>query len=319
MERIELPDWGWAEIDPDCGGTVRSLYLVPAEDAAAQPVPVLQPAGAMGNPSHAFAGHVMVPFCDRVVGARYTFEDREYELPVNDAERGDAIHGLLHNVRLSVGKHALTTGRRSVVLQGTLPAQAGYPWSLDVRIHYRLTRNRFRIQIRLTNLSETTAPISFGWHPYFVLPSICDEDGTATGTVDGLQLTLPCARVWETDGWGVPTGAPVDVQGSSLDFRYGRTLGNAALDHCFNDAGSALETAARLTDGVHVLSIFARGAMNRFQLYIPPDRRSIAVEPVSAAPDAFRRAELGLRTLAPGAEITGSAEVFLQAPGLRHA
>jgi galactose mutarotase-like enzyme len=45
------------------------------------------------------------------------------------------------------------------------------------------------------------------------------------------------------------------------------------------------------------------------QLYIPPQRTSIAVEPVTAATDAFNRPELGLRRLGPGERIDGKVTV----------
>ncbi|MFW5844044.1 MAG: hypothetical protein ACOCW6_08965, partial [Spirochaetota bacterium] len=41
------------------------------------------------------------------------------------------------------------------------------------------------------------------------------------------------------------------------------------------------------------------------QLFVPPDRSSIAVEPITAATDAFNRPELGLTALAPRGTISG--------------
>ena len=45
------------------------------------------------------------------------------------------------------------------------------------------------------------------------------------------------------------------------------------------------------------------------QLFIPPARDSIAVEPVTAATDAFNRPELGLRRLEPGAALRGTVRI----------
>ncbi|MFW6209687.1 MAG: hypothetical protein ACOC7X_13390, partial [Spirochaetota bacterium] len=47
------------------------------------------------------------------------------------------------------------------------------------------------------------------------------------------------------------------------------------------------------------------------QVFIPPTRSSIALEPISAATDAFNKPELGLRVLAPGAEAEGRVSVLV--------
>jgi aldose 1-epimerase len=93
------------------------------------------------------------------------------------------------------------------------------------------------------------------------------------------------------------------VEGTELDFRSPRQIGKAMLDHCFTDLARdddgrvrvALGGAATLwTDESYpYLMIFTGDGL--------PDvaRRSLAVEPMTCAPNAFRSGE-GLIRLEPG-------------------
>ncbi len=68
---------------------------------------------------------------------------------------------------------------------------------------------------------------------------------------------------------------------------------------------------ARLTDGHLLLEITQSELFQYTQIYIPPDRGSIAIEPVSAATNAFNVPALGLRVLEPGQGVDGTVTVTL--------
>jgi galactose mutarotase-like enzyme len=54
-------------------------------------------------------------------------------------------------------------------------------------------------------------------------------------------------------------------------------------------------------------------------VFIPPDRRSIALEPVTAATNSFNMPELGRMVLAPGQLVSGTISVGLVAQEQMHA
>ena len=41
-----------------------------------------------------FRGAVLVPWPNRVVGGRYVFDGQVHQLPINEPDRGNALHGL---------------------------------------------------------------------------------------------------------------------------------------------------------------------------------------------------------------------------------
>ena len=55
------------------------------------------------------AGMVLVPWPNRIAGARYTWRGQEYALEVTEPARGHAIHGFLRRRPWTVARRAPTT------------------------------------------------------------------------------------------------------------------------------------------------------------------------------------------------------------------
>lgn len=322
----------YADILPDLGGTVRSLCLVPAgpKELKALPVSLLEadpPEEIFENPW--FRGRILFPFNDRIIGARYRFAGHTHTLPVNDPETGDAIHGFLYATPLEITRQESGEDAAELRLEGSIDEAPGYPFHLKIRMDYRLDGKGFQIGFRILNSGSAPAPFSIGWHPYFTLPGAeTAETGTtnsgaagsgASGTpgasseagsrapAEDFQLRLPSDRYIETDRDQVPSGRLLPVDESLLDFRVFRTIGPHNLDHGFlNPEGWAECRRGSLTLRIEQSELFGYT-----QVFIPPSRSSIAIEPVSAGTDAFNRPELGLRVLKPGKEAVGWVRVRL--------
>jgi aldose 1-epimerase len=99
------------------------------------------------------------------------------------------------------------------------------------------------------------------------------------------------------------------VVGTDLDFRAARPIGSAQLDHCFTDLDQDGDARARVElqgraalwvdQSYPYLMVFTGDAL--------PDvaRRSLAVEPMTCAPNAFRSGD-GLTRLEPGETHSGT-------------
>ena len=68
-----------------------------------------------------YRGAVIAPWPNRVVDGRYTFDGRIHQLPLNEPDRGHALHGLAHWVRWAVA----SAGPDRVRLEHHLVPQAG--------------------------------------------------------------------------------------------------------------------------------------------------------------------------------------------------
>jgi aldose 1-epimerase len=127
-------------------------------------------------------------------------------------------------------------------------------------------------------------------HPYLTL---------GTETVDTVILRAPGRTVLHTDERGIPVST-APVAGTEYDFREPRPIGAMKLDHAFTDLEREDDGLARVELG-HAerdtaLTLWLDESYPYLQLFtgdpLPDvDRRSLAVEPMTCPPNAFRTGE----------------------------
>jgi aldose 1-epimerase len=244
-------------------------------------------------------GQVLLPWPNRIEDGAYEFDGRHHQLALDEPERGNAIHGLVRWSAWSVRERE--PGR--VVIEHLLHRRPGYPFSLAVSIEYALSDQGLSITTTATNAGPDPAPYGYGCHPYFTL---------GTETVDSLVLTAPGRAVLSSDDRGLPTGR-ASVEGTEYDFTRPRAIGVTQLDHCFTelerDQGVA-RVQLHAPDEQAGLTVWMDEAYGYLQLFtgdpLPDvDRRSLAVEPMTCPPNAFRTGEALIR-LEPGDSFTST-------------
>ena len=245
-------------------------------------------------------GQVMIPWPNRLRDGSYDFGGRRHQLPLTEPSNGNAIHGLVRWAAWTIAERE--TNR--VVMQHTLHPQPGYPYSLALSIEYALSDTGLRVHTTATNVGPDPCPFGSGAHPYLTV---------GTATVDPVILRAPVRTVLHSDEHGIPTGsAPVD--GTEYDFRQPRPIGSTILDNAFTDLERDENGLARVElrhpDGEVELSLWVDETYRYLMLFTGdplPDvaRRSIAVEPMTCPPNAFRTGEHVIR-LEPGESATGT-------------
>ncbi len=264
------------------------------------------------SPGDAYRGKVLMPWPNRLGGGRYAFAGRSHSTPLTEPDRGNAMHGLVNWVNWHVTERTPS----SVTLAHRLHAQPGYPFVLDLGVGYALTADGLAVTLRAANRGPAPAPFGAGLHPYF----------SVGGRADDADLRIP-ARSWlPVDDRQVPTGELRPVAGTDRDFADRRRIGPVRLDTCFADVQRDPDGLARVVLGLagddrRELTIWMDAAFGHIQVYTgdedpDPDRRrrSVAVEPMTCAPDAFNSGH-GLLVLEPGQEFAGRCGVSLTAPG----
>jgi aldose 1-epimerase len=228
-------------------------------------------------------GQVLIPWPNRLAGGQYTFDGRSYQLPVSEPDRDDAIHGLVRWEAWTIAE----IERDRVVLSHLLEPQPGYPFPLSIRIAYQLSDSGLEVTTSAQNVGSIACPYGAGQHPYLTL---------GTPTVDHLSLRVPARTVLRHDGRGIPTGE-MPVDGTPFDLRQGRRIGDSRFDDFFTDFDRDPDGLARvqLVDpaaGSQVTVWFdqAYRCVTAFTGDALSDvaRRSIALEPMTCPPNAFR-------------------------------
>ena len=246
-------------------------------------------------------GQVLMPWPNRIRDGAYTFDGASLQLPLSEPARHNASHGLVR----WASWHPAGEDPSSVTMRYRLMAQAGYPWTLDLACHYALDDDGLAVTVTATNLAAGSAPFAYGAHPYLT---------TGSPSVDDDLLALPGAtRLLTDDERKLPTGRE-PVAGSSYDFREGRPIRDTVLDHAFTDLVRDADGRARVevrSPAGNGVELWTDERFGWVQAYTgddqPPEaaRTALAVEPMTAPPDAFNSGD-DLVVLDPGATFSAS-------------
>jgi aldose 1-epimerase len=244
-------------------------------------------------------GQVLMPWPNRVRDGRYSFAREQHQLPLTEPARSNAIHGLVRWSRWN-GEQLRDD---CVNMTYELFPQPGYPFRLSLSIAYRLGADGLHVRTKARNAGDRPCPFGSGAHPYLTLEAPIDE----------CVLSAPGSLVYACDERGIPHEVS-SVDGSHYDFRAPRAIGDTVLDHCFTALGRDEHGLARVVltqpDTGHAVGLWVDEAYDYLMLFtgdpIPAiNRSSIAVEPMTCAPDAFRTGD-GLLILEPGDVWSGS-------------
>jgi aldose 1-epimerase len=239
-------------------------------------------------------GQVLLPWPNRIRDGRYSFGGSEHQLPLSEPERGNAIHGL---VRWSVWAPVEYAADR-VAMHHVLYPQPGYPFLLSLTVQYALSAAGLTVTMSAVNVGQGPCPFGAGAHPYLTL---------GTMQVDSATLLVPARTRLEADERAIPIGR-VEVAGTEYDFREPREIGSLQLDHCFTDL--AADSDGRIRAGLSApdgssATLWMDAAYSYLMVFTgdtlgpPKARRSVALEPMTCAPNGFQSGE-GLLTLQPG-------------------
>jgi aldose 1-epimerase len=242
----------------DLGATLVSLEVPDRTGALGHVVLGLASADAYLG-AHPYFGSTVGRYANRIGGARFALDGREYRLAANDG--ANHLHGGragFHRRAFAV-EGARASGAPVVEMHyASADGEEGYPGRLEVCVRYALAARGDATVLEVAFEATTDAPtvVNLANHAYFNL-----RDGGASDVL-GHILHVPAERYLATDASGVPTGRSVSVAGTSLDFRTPRAIGlgiceallapRGGYDHCYlldgARDGEGMRLAARVAE-----------------------------------------------------------------------
>lgn len=272
-------------LSPTLGGTIVSLCLGPDLNEILENDSEVE---LQDNPL--FRGRFLFPFNDRIPDGKYSFSGKEYQLPINCSEDDSAIHGFMYNKEVSILEHTET---EAVFYWRTGKDQIqGYPFDISLKTEIKLYNGGVKIFFTVRNEGEIPTPYALGWHSYFKT----DQSST-------LQAVYP--HYFEIDKNFIAVGTGVPSQGSKFDFSKESYFSDLFLDHAFEVPDNGM-TFLRNRD----YSIKIEQENFAFtQLFIPPDKTSIAIEPISSKSNSFNSSDVLI--LMPGEKYCASVRIDL--------
>ncbi len=251
---VELMEWG---------ATVLSVHLTDRSGASFRVTRDL-PSPELYAQNPAYMGSICGRYAGRIAHARFALPqsepDRSADVNPRDHSAGEVLlsanqgqhhlHGGEQGFSHRLWKAQLFSAADRVgVSFNYLSAhgEEGYPGTLDTQVTYSLDRRgRLRIDYLATVLD---------WATVVNLTSHCYWNFSAAESVREHELRLGAHSALIFDAELLPTGASLAVQGSALDFRRARKIGDAlqhlpagaaGFDHCFHgfDRFQSLEDLA---------------------------------------------------------------------------
>jgi galactose mutarotase-like enzyme len=180
-------------------------------------------------------------------------------------ENGLAIHGTM---TAAPGWAIVLVEPARLVARFAYEADRAFPFAHELAVEARLAEKGLTLKTALRASGRRRVPVSFGWHPYFKVP----------GPRRSWTLGVPaCARL-ELDAKEIPNGKAAPLRAQRFE------LGDRAFDEQFALGRGRLFT---LEGGGRKLGVrFGRG-YDFAQIYGPPGKRFLAIEPMTAPTDAL--------------------------------
>ncbi len=247
------------------------------------------------------AGAILIPWPNRVGGARWTLDGEPQDLEQTEPNRGNAIHGLVRHETWKVIDHT----RSKVTMEVTIDGRPGYPFPFCTTISYELGVRGLNVTHAVHNSGDAVMPFGVGAHPYLRPGAIGMEDCD-------LKLSATTMVRLDPDRM-VPIGAPVDIRGTELDFRRGELLCDLQLDHAFGGCkprGNGLVRHSIRHPAKGGVELWADRDFKWVQVFTPfdfPGARggfAVAIEPMTCPPDALNSG-IDLLHLDPAKSWTG--------------
>jgi aldose 1-epimerase len=236
-----------------------------------------------------FTNAKLSPFAGRIKAGEFTFKAVNYYLVKNYPEENNACHGFVFDKKFVVTDKKVNEDSASCTLEYHYTGDvSGYPFPFLIELTYQLSAfDGLTCTTKINNLSDVPIPLSDGWHFYFELGM----------KVDDLKLKIETNEMMELDPQMIPIGKRIMF----TEFRTPHIIDNRHFDSCFKVTGNKkvvtqLLSAQRKID-LRIWQETGTGKYEYLVIYTPPDRKSIAIEPISSNINTFNNGE-GLITLA---------------------
>jgi aldose 1-epimerase len=286
-----------------------------------------------GTQSFRIGAAFLVPYVNRIRGKlsadgktiETTIAGKELSLPANFHGKNPgaeihSIHGLILSAKFQDVKSS--NGAAESTVSGIFHGgNFGGHWlsKTDVTIRAVLKNNALDLMVTAKNVGEEVLPVAITFHPYFKFPS---------GDRTQARLHLPGDERTVVDNYDnvFPTGEIVPVKGTPYDFTApnGAPLGKLFMDDCFTDLkrGKDGDATIEITDpaaryGLRILAISPQ--IKAIQVYAPPDKDFVAVEPQFNLADPYNKKiwgnrDTGMVSVQPGQSVTWHIKLELFIP-----
>jgi aldose 1-epimerase len=231
---------------------------------------------------------ILFPYPNRLRDGRYMHQGKEYQFKINNAATQNSIHGFSKDVVMHVTNTKVSARSASITCRYQhLATHIAYPFRFTFQITYILRGSHFEVKMSFKNEDTIPIPVGLGWHPYFRISEKSDDS----------FLEMPDCLSVVIDERMLPTGEKIDF----IDFKNIKKIDNTVLDNCFYIKNQTENAQTILQSKKGKLTFWQETGpqkWNFLQIFTPPHRMSVAIEPMTCNVDVFNNQD-GLISLSP--------------------
>lgn len=162
----------------------------------------------------AYIGATAGRYANRIAGAKFSLDRKEYILPKNDHE--NHLHGVFNKVLWDSAPGSMNDPSLLRLRYMSKDGEEGFPGNLAVEVSFSINNaNELKVEYNATTDQKTIVNLTN--HSYFNL--------AGSGTILESKLTLHANRFTPVDAALIPTGELRPVAGTPFDFREATTVG----------------------------------------------------------------------------------------------
>ena len=168
-----------------------------------------------------FFGGIIGRVANRIGGGKFQLSGKCYELKQND--NGNTLHSGRDFYNKRMWKVVEADDSHVAFLLKSRDMDQGFPGNVDVCVTYRLTQEN-ELEIRYQAVPDQDTLLNLTNHSYFNL------SGHASGDVLNQKVMIDADTYTRTDAQSVPTGEITLVDGTPMDFRRIKRIGQNIAD-----------------------------------------------------------------------------------------
>ncbi|MDR0543373.1 MAG: galactose mutarotase [Dysgonamonadaceae bacterium] len=168
------------------------------------------------NDQEPYFGAVCGRTANRIANGRFTLDDVEYPLAVNNGP--NSLHGGLKGFNAVVWDVKLLDNQTLELSYLSKDGEEGFPGNLQVNIVYKLTDDN-AVEIDYKATTDKATILNLTNHSYFNL------SGEGDPCIGNHELQINADTFLPTNDVAIPLGQPAKVEGTPFDFRSLHTIG----------------------------------------------------------------------------------------------
>ncbi|WP_400077440.1 aldose 1-epimerase [Winogradskyella sp. R77965] len=226
-----------------------------------------------------YASSVLFPFANRIKDGIYTFNEKQYQLETNHKEENNALHGFVYDKTFKILSENVSDSEASIKLEyEEFKISKGFPYTYTVQLIYTLNEDVLNLNVFVKNTDSKPFPFTIGWHPYFMSKNLYNS-----------KVKFDCSKKVILGDRLITTGTEDYPHNESIQIE------DKQLDDCFILDSNKIHFLTPEYD----LEMTSSSKDTFLQLYTPPKKNTIAIEPTTGISDSFNNT-IGLQILEPG-------------------